>query len=150
MRTAFLAFPAWVELAVESGKVGIVSTDDLGDQKQDRSRAGPTAADPPLAVELATVLCDRGQADELGDCLVGYEPDLRHVGHQTGDGAVGDALYGAEGLVEPVPKLIGGDEPGNLALKLAELAAHQGDDRVDRCGRGRSRFRTALVELHDL
>ena len=57
--------------------------------------------------------------------------DLGQLGHQAGDGAVGDALDRAEGLVEARPQGIVVDQRGDLALEPARLALEQGDHLVE-------------------
>ena len=57
----------------EVGEAVIVAGGDVGDEEEDRADAGAAAADGSLALSLAAVVGDRGEAGELGNGLVGVE-----------------------------------------------------------------------------
>src|SRR5215211_3390020 len=119
------------QAGVEGGEVGLEAADHFGDPEQDAPHTGAPAAHGTLAAELAAVSGDRGEAGELGGGLAGQGPDLRHLGHEAGDGPVGDALDRAEGLVERAPERVGVDQGGDLGLKTADLPGRQGRHLVD-------------------
>src|ERR1700675_3146379 len=89
---------------VEGGEVRVVSADNLGDDEEDGADGAAAASEGPFPGSLAGVVGDRGEADELGDVVAGERADLGQLGHEAGDGAVGDAFDGAEGLIELAPQ----------------------------------------------
>ena len=126
-----LGLPAFCNLSMEGGEMRVVASCDAGDEEEDGARPGAAAAHRPVALALAAVVGDGGEPGELGDGLVGDEADLRHLRHQHGDGAAGDALDRAQGGVEARPQRIVVDQRGDLAGQAAFLALEQHDDLID-------------------
>src|SRR5260370_42361512 len=54
----------------------VVFGGDSGDQEQDRTNAGTSAANRAFALPLAAVIGDGGDTDKLGNGLVGVGADL--------------------------------------------------------------------------
>ena len=102
---------------LESDEVGFVATHHAGHDEQDFADRGAASAHTALALMLARVRGQRSNSGQLGNGLVGEGADLGHFGHEAGDGAVGHALDGAEGLVEFAPQRVGVDQRSDLLFQ---------------------------------
>ncbi len=63
---------------LEGCKRLVVLGGDPGDQEENRTDAGATAADGPLALPFTAVIGEWCETDELGNGLVGVDADLRN------------------------------------------------------------------------
>ncbi len=100
-----------------------------------------------LAVELAAVAGEGCQAGELGDGLVGQGSHLGHLGHEAGDGPVGNALDRAEGRIELLPQGIAVNEGGDLSLQASRLSLEKGQELIEGAEDHDLRHQAALVGL---
>ena len=100
------------EALMHEAEVGVVASDHGGDEHEQRAHGGSPAPHGSAALALAAVVGERGEADELGDGLVGERSDLGQVGQHGGDGAARDALDGAQRLREAAPERIGVEQRG--------------------------------------
>ena len=116
------------ELLSEGDVVGLVSSDDAGDDVEQAADGGAAAADGAPSGVLAGVVGERGQAAKLCDLLAGDGPDLRQLGHQQRHGAIGDPLGPTEGAVELAPERVGLEQLGDLALQAPDLGGHDMQD----------------------
>lgn len=123
-----LGFSRRVQSAVEGGEVGIVAAHHGGHHEQDGADVAAAATHRAFALVIAAVASQGRQTGEFGDGFVGQGADLRHLGHEPGDGAVGYALNGTESLVQLLPRRIGSDELGNGGFQSADLGGQQCQD----------------------
>ena len=145
-----LGLSGLVQPSVEGCEVGLVPADDFGDDEEHGPDAGASAADGAFPGPPTAVVGDGREPGELGHGLVGQGADLRHLGHEVGDGAVGHALDRAEAAIERGPGRVLGDGLGDRRLQHADL---RGDHRQDG-GDGGDHLRlgdeAGLVDLPDL
>src|SRR5581483_10610110 len=109
----------------------IIARGNVSDEEQDRAHGAASAADRALALSLTTVVSDWGDADELGNGLVGVGADLGQVSHQPGHGTASDALHRAPGIGKLRPQRVVIDHGSDLSLKLAGLPLEQGNHLVE-------------------
>ena len=121
-------FSSCVESFSEGDEVWLVAATDAGDDEEEIADGGAASSDGAFALMLSAVLSQRREAGELGDGLMGEGSYLWHVGHDAGDGAVGDALDGAEGEVELAPERVGVDVLGDGFCEVGDLAFEQVED----------------------
>src|SRR5581483_7302856 len=80
----------------------IIARGNVSDEEQDRAHGAASAADRALALSLTTVVSDWGDADELGNGLVGVGADLGQVSHQPGHGTASYAHNGSSSIMEAI------------------------------------------------
>src|SRR3954452_15823015 len=95
-----LGFASRRQLLVNGVEVRLVAPNDLRNHEQDRADAFAATTQRPSSEMLATIVGDRRQPGELGDGFVGQGTNLRHFGHEAGDGAASYAFAGFEACVD--------------------------------------------------
>ena len=143
----FFSLAGGGEALGEGGEIGMVAAHHAGDDEQKMTYCGAAAANGAPAVASATLVGERGQADEFADGLVGEGADLGKFGHEAGNGAVGHALDGAEGVIEVVPERVGVDELGDAVLQLADLGGEEGEQAGEGFEHDRVGDQEPLLEL---
>src|SRR5215213_10047468 len=99
-----LGFASRRQLLVKSVEVRLVAPNDLRNHKQDRANALAATTQRPSSEVLAAIVGDRRQPGELGDGFVGESANLRHFGHEAGDGATSYAFDRAECPIQGNPQ----------------------------------------------
>jgi len=145
-----LGFAGRAQLLMASLEVGIVFSHDFDDDEEDGAHALAATAHRSLSGLLAAVACDRREAGELGDSFVGEGADLGHLGHDSGDGAIGDAFDRAERPIEGDPDWICLDGCGDVGFEGTDLCGNGHQDGLERAEHVGFGDQAALVGLHDL
>jgi hypothetical protein len=109
------------EPLLEGDEVRFVTAYHAGDDEQDFAHRGAASAGDAFALMFAAVVGHGATPASLEMVLLDQGPDLRHFGHDAGDGAVGHALDGAEGLIELAPQRVGGQIRAAMAVSSSSI-----------------------------
>ena len=143
----FGRFSGGAETLLEGNEVRFVTACHAGDDEQDFAHRCSSAAHGTLALVLARVVGYGGYAGQFGDGFAGECADLGHLCHETGDGAVGNALDGAEVAIQMLPEWIFCDELSDVLFEGLDLLLEEREQLVEGGQHDGVCDEAALVEL---